>query len=154
MFDQICQKKPNFFVKFYILLHAIVSSSFIVIFQKPDFFLEFVIELTMRLYLSPKASSCRKCDIFWVLAFCCWSKKREGEHFFIHFFYSNRHFGGLTAISRSSKKPYYYFHYKYILFFPPSPFSSERASSFDRFMIYYELYRIFLYVKGSPEKVI
>ena len=88
MFDQICQKKTKFLFKFYILLHAIVSSSFIVIFQKPNIFLEFVIELTLRLYLSPKASSCRKCDIFWVLAFCCWSKKREGEHFFIHFFYS------------------------------------------------------------------
>ena len=39
----------------------------------------------MRLYLSPKASSCRKCDIFWVLAFCCWSKKK-GWTFFYPFF--------------------------------------------------------------------
>ena len=107
--------KKKFLFKFYILHHAIVvSSSFIVIFQKPNIFVEFVIELTLRLYLSPKASSCRKCDIFWVLAFCCWSKKR-GWTFFLSIFYSNRRLGRLTAISRTSKKPYYYFHYN-ILF--------------------------------------
>ena len=155
MFDQICQKKKtNFFVKFYILLHAIVSSSFIVIFQKPDIFLEFVIELTLRLYLSPKASSCRKCDIFWVLAFCCWSKKREGEHFFYPFF--------IVIDDLVDSLPFHE-HLKSLIttsiiysFFPPIHhffFLREHLVLTDLWYItsYIEF---FLYVKGSPEKVI
>ena len=121
--------------------------------KKSDIFMDFVTELGMRLYLSPKASSRRKCDIFWVPAFC-WSKK-GGEQFFLFssIFYSNRRVVH-SAISCSSKKPYYYFLYTHIFF------SFFLLHHFLESIYFWQIYDIllraieFFCVKGSPTKVI
>ena len=152
MFD-LCPKKKFFFQVLHFIQAIVVSSSFIVIFQKTQHFLEFVIELTMRLYLSPKASSCRKCDIFWVLAFCCWSKKRGWIFFYPFFIVIDDLVDSLPFHEHLKSLITMYFHYNILFSLLSTIFFSERASSFDRFMIHYELYRIFLWVwKGVLKK--
>ena len=121
--------------------------------KKSDIFMDFVTELGMRLYLSPKASSRRKCDIFWCLLSVGRRKGANNFFLFSSIFYSNRRVVH-SAISCSSKKPYYYFLYTHIIFF------FFLLHHFLESIYFWQIYDIllraieFFCVKGSPTKVI